>query len=425
MKAKWYHRFNPFIKMEELTLNNAGRWLADMLNQGYQSYTGKNVSVESSLSHTAVLSAVRLISESIASIPLELYKIVGEDERQKARGHPLYYILHNQPNPEMTAFSFWELAMFNLLLIDGNFYAEIEKNLRGEVISLHPLLSKKMDIKRINGEITYIYELPDSSKVHIPTDNIFHLHGLSSNGIKGMSPLAHAKEAIGLGLAAEEFGARFFGNGGSVSGVLESDLELGEEGRKNLRESFDETYKGLSKAHRLLILEEGLKYKQMGVPPDQAQFLETRKYQVTEVARIFRVPPHLLYDLDRSTNNNIEQQSLEYVKYTLLPWVTRIEQTISWKLLSQSDKKKYLPEFWMNGLLRGDLQSRFEAYHIARNDGIITDDEWRKFENWNPLTPEQRSKVWRPVNMVPGDTPAEHQMKAHHASGGGDNNAKK
>lgn len=401
-------------------MSNAGRWLADLLSSGYTSFTGRQVTVKSALSNTAVLAAVRLISETIASVPLHIYERQGEDGKKKARGHPLYNILHNQPNSEMTAFSFWEMAMYNLLLSDGNFYAEIERNIKGDIIALWPLLPSNMEVKRNNGELTYIYRLPDNTKVQIPSKSVFPLHGFSANGIIGLTPLQLAKEAIGLGLAAEEFGARFFGNGGNVNGVLETDDELGEEGRQNLRESFDETYKGLSRAHRLLILEEGMKYKQTGIPPDEAQFLETRKFQVTEIARFFRVPPHMIYDLDRSTNNNIEQQSLEFVKYTLIPWVTRIEQTIFMKLLDEKEKKKFFTEFMLNGLLRGDIKSRFEAYHIARLDGIITDDEWRSFENWNPLTPEQRAKTWRPVNMVPGDTPVQHQAAINPASKGGE-----
>lgn len=413
MKLKWYQRFNPFFKMAVLTLDNAGRWLADLLSPGFESYTGKNVSVQSALSNTSVSAAVRLIAETIASVPLNVYQRQGEDGKKKARGHPLFYILHTQPNSEMTAFSFWEMAFYNLLLTNGNFYAEIERNLKGDIIALWPLLADNMKVKRDKntGEIVYIYELPDGSKTEIPQDRIFHLHGLSLNGITGVTPLQMAKESIGLGLAAEEFGARFFGNGGNVNGVLETDDELGEVGRTNLRESFDETYKGLSRSHRLLILEQGMKYKQTGIPPDQAQFLETRKFQVTEIARFFRVPPHMIYDLEHATFSNIEHQSLEFVKYTLLPWLKRVEQTISWKLFNGEEKRNCFAEFALDGLLRGDIESRFRAFHTARQDGIITADEWRAMENWNPLTPEQKAETWRPVNMVPADAPVEHQMK--------------
>lgn len=398
------------------TLDNAGRWLADILAPGMQSYTGRNVDVQSALSSTAVWAATRLIGETIAALPLNTYIREGDNGKKKARGHPLYYLLHTQPNDEMTAFSFWEMAFYQLLLTDGSFYAEIERNLRGDVIALWPLLPHKMTVSRQEGVLTYTYELPNGSKVNIPANNVFPIHGPSLNGLTGLTPLGLAKESIGLGLATEEFGARFFKNGGSVSGVLESPDELGEDGRQNLRESFEETYSGLSKAHRLLILEEGMTYKQIGIPPDQAQFLETRKFQVTEIARFFRVPPHMIYDLDKATFSNIEHQSLEFVKYTLLPWLVRVEQAISWRLLSKTEKQKYFVEFNVEGLLRGDMKSRFEAYHIARMDGTMARDEIRALENMNPLTPEQLADTWRPVNMVPGDTPVESQIKHPNAN---------
>lgn len=402
---KWYQRVNPFFKNEASNMSNAGKWLADLLTMGYQSHTGKEVTVQSAITNSAVSAAVRLIAETIATLPLHVYERVGEDGKKKARDHPLYQILHNQPNDEMTAFSFWEMALYQLLLADGNFYAEIELNNAQEVIALWPLLPNMMDVRRIDGVITYVYQLPNGAKTPIPNSRVFHLHGLSGNGLKGITPLEMAREAIGLTLAAEEYGARFFGNGANVNGVLETEDILGEDGRQNLRKSFDETYGGLSKAHRLLILEQGMKYKQTGMAPDDAQFLETRKFQIAEIARLFRVPPHMIYDLDRATFSNIEQQSLEFVKYTILPWLTRIEQTILWKLFNKKEKQKLFAEFSLEGLLRGDIKSRFEAFHIARLDGIITDDEWRAFENWNPLTDEQRKRVYRPVNMVLGDTP--------------------
>lgn len=421
--------FNKLIfKNESSNMSNAGRWLADMLGTGFGSYTGKEVSVKSAMTNGAVNAAVRLIAETIASVPLHVYERIGETGKKRARGHPLYKILHSQPNSEMTAFSFWEIVMFWLLLGHGNFYAEIERSLGGKILALWPLIPSNMQINRVqnektgNWEISYLYTLPNGGKHTFNNSEIFHLHGIGSNGIIGFTPLQMAAQAIGLSLGAEEFGARFFGNGGNVNGVLESELELGDDGRQNLRESFDETYGGLSRAHRLLILEQGVKYKQTGIPPDQAQFLETRRFQVTDIARFFRVPPHMIYDLERSTNNNIEQQSLEFVQYTLLPWVIRIEQTIFWKLLTEKEQEQIFAEFDLDGLLRGDMKSRYESYHIARLDGWITADQIRAKENMNPLTPEELAQTWRPVNMVPGDTTIEMQTAhaANQPAGGGD-----
>lgn len=421
--------FNKLLfKNESSNMSNAGRWLADLLNSGYNSYTGKEVSVQSALTHGAVNASVRLISSTISSIPLHLYKFDKNDVKNKARGHPLYKILNRQPNSEMIAFSFWEIAMFWLLLGNGNFYAEIESTVGGKVLALWPLIPNNMKVERNQDEktglwvISYLYTLPNGGKHRFKQEQILALHGLGSNGITGFTPLQMAAQAIGLGLGAEEYGARFFGNGGNVNGVLESELELGEEGRQNLRESFEETNGGLSKAHRLLILEQGLKYKQTGIPPDAAQFLETRKFQVTEIARFFGVPPHMIYDLERSTNNNIEHQSLEFVRYSLLPWIIRIEQTIVWKLLTAQEQNEYFAAFDLDSMLRGDMKSRYEVYHIARMDGIMTANQIRAKENENPLTPEEVAQTWRPVNMVPGDTTIEAQT-AHAAkvpAGGGE-----
>lgn len=385
--------WNLFTRKPQRTNRVSTSWWGGL------AYTGKPVTQDSALSFSAVNTAVRILAETIASLPLHVYRRVGDDGKKKARGHPLYHILHNQPNTEMTAFSFWEFALHNVLL-HGTFYAEIERNQAGQIIGLWPLLSQNMRVERQDGELRYIYTLPDGTQTPpIPPEYIFTFHGLSGNGITGYGILHLAKETIGLGLAAEEFGARFFGNGGNVAGVLEHPLELGEEGRKNLRESFEETYTGLSKAHRVLILEEGAKYNKIGIPPNEAQFLETRKFQVTEIARFFRVPPHMLADLERSTNNNIEHQSLEFVKYSITPWVVRIEQAILWKLFSENEKKNLFSEFALDGLLRGDIKSRFEALDIARRNGVINANDWRALENWNPIEGPAGTEYWRPTNM--------------------------
>lgn len=411
--------FGPVVAKRVTETSTKSSWARSLFSAmfGGQSYTGKQVTEESALTYTAVYAAVRILAETIASIPLHVYIRVGEDGKKRARRHPLYNILHNQPNTEMTAFSFWEVMMFGLLF-HGNCYAEIEKNLAGEVIGLWPLLPQNMTVGRIDGEVTYFYLLPDGKTVAIKKEQIFHVHGLSSNGIVGFSPLHMAREAIGLGLAAEEFGARFFGNGGNVSGVLEHPDVLGEGGRENLRKSFDETYGGLSRAHRLMILEEGMKYVRIGIPPNEAQFLETRKFQIVEIARFFRVPPHMLAELEKSSFSNIEHQSLEFVKFSIVPWAVRIEQTILWKLFSTQEKNYMFAEFSLEGLLRGDIKSRFEALDIARRNGIITANQWRALENWNPLTKEEVSETWRPVNMVPADTPVAVQTP----TGGGETN---
>lgn len=421
---KWYQRFNPFSKRE--SLSNPSSSFVDWLlgGRGQQSYSGKTVNAQTALTLTAFNSGVRIIAETIASIPFHVYQR-NEKGKQIARDHPLYNLIHRQPNSEMTAFSFWEVMIHNMVIY-GNCYADIEYDNGGNVIGLWPLLPQNMKVERFNGVIRYRYLLPaDKGQAGqeqiIKNEFILHIHGLSPNGLVGYDQVQLGKEAIGLGLAVEEFGNRFFGNGGNVSGVLEHPLELGEEGRKNLRQSFEETNSGLTNAHRLLILEEGLKYEQMGIAPDAAQFLETRKFNVNDIARLLRLPPHMLGDMSGSTNNNIEQQSLEFVKYSILPWVVRIEQTFWWKLLSEKDKRSFFAEFSLDGLLRGDLLSRTQALHIQRMDGIISANEWREIENMNAQEGDQGDVYYVPVNWIDASKePIPQQMKPTNPPKGGE-----
>lgn len=423
---KWYQRFNPFSKRE--SISNPSSTFVDWLLGGrsQQSYTGKTVNAQTALTLTAFNAGIRIISETIASIPLHVYQKQNKGKRI-ATEHALYNLIHWQPNSEMTAFSFWEVMLHNMAIY-GNCYADIEFDNGGNVIALWPLLPQNMKMERFNGVIRYRYLLPaDTGQAGqeqiIANEFIFHVHGPSPNGLYGYNQVQLGKEAIGLGLAVEEFGNRFFGNGGNVSGVLEHPAELGEDGRKNLRDSFEETNSGLTNAHRLLILEEGLKYVQMGIPPDAAQFLETRKFSVNDMARHLRLPPHMLGDLSGSTNNNIEQQSLEFVKYSILPWVVRIEQTARWKLLSEKDKRSYFAKFDLDGLLRGDLLSRTQALHIQRMDGIISANDWLEVENKNAQEGDQGDIYFVPVNWIDASKePIAQPMKATNPPGGGDTN---
>ena len=350
------------------------------------STSGKRVNERSSMQMTAVYSCVRILSEAVAGLPLHFYKYTDNGGKEKAAGHPLYFLLHDEPNPEMTSFVFRETLMTHLLLW-GNAYAQIIRNGRGEVIGLYPLMPDRMNVERDSkGQLYYEYTagMDDAPTVKgstaiLPPSEVLHIPGLGFDGLVGYSPIAMAKNAIGMAIACEEYGAKFFANGAQPGGVLEHPGTLKDPAR--VRESWQSAFGGSHNANRVAVLEEGLKYTPVSVPPEQAQFLETRKFQVNEIARIFRVPPHMVGDLDKSSFSNIEQQSLEFVKYTLDPWVSRWEQSMSRALLTPEEKKKYFMKFNVDGLLRGDYQSRMNGYAVGRQNGWMSANDIRELEN--------------------------------------------
>ena len=356
--------------------------------------SGKNVNERSAMRVTAVYACVRVLSEAIASLPLHLYKKISRFGKEKAIEHPLYEILHNEPNPEMTSFVFRETLMSHLLLW-GNAYAQIIRNGKGQIMALYPLMPNRMTVDRdSNGEIYYKYFTNESdnknlkrlSQINIKKEEIFHVPGLGFDGLVGYSPIAMAKNAIGMAIATEEYGAKFFANGASPSGVLEHPGNIKDPDK--LRESWNKLFQGSANSHKIAILEEGLKYQPIGISPNEAQFLETRKFQIDEIARIFRVPPHMVGDLDKSSFSNIEQQSLEFVKYTLDPWVARWEQAIHRSLLLKNEKKDYFVKFNVDGLLRGDYQSRMNGYATGMQNGFLSPNDIRSLENMD-LIPDE------------------------------------
>lgn len=370
---------------------------------GNKSASGVSVNERTALTSTSVFSAVDILSRTLASLPLHVYRRLIGGGKEKVTEHPLYPILHDLANPEMTSFEFRQALMGHLALW-GNAYAEIERNNAGEVIALWPLRPDRMTIKRDNNGLLYVYQLPNGEQVGLRQSNVMHVRGLSSDGIVGYSPIRMAREAIGLSLATEEFGARFFGNGSNPGGVLQHPGKLSEDAAKRLRDSWAEMHQGLSQSHRVAILEEGMTWQQVGIPPEYAQFLETRKFQVTEIARIFHVPPHMLGDLDRSTFSNIEHQGIEFVVHTMRPWLVCWEQAMKRDLFLPSERRIYFAEFLVDGLLRGDIQSRYQAYAIGRQNGWLSADDIRELENMNPLADGQGKVYLVPLNMVPADT---------------------
>lgn len=364
------------------------------------SATGVKVTETSALQSVAVFACVRLLSETLASIPLPLYKRLTKRSKQRASEHPLYSILHDSPNPEMTSFNFREVLMGHLVLW-GNAYAEIDWKPNGKVNALWPLRPDRMRVARRKGKLWYHYRLPDGTEAILPSYQVLHIPGLGFDGIIGYSPIHMAREAIGLSLATEEFGAKFFGNGANPGGVLEHPQSLSKEAQDNLRESWNQMHQGLSNQHRIAILEEGMKYQQIGIPPDDAQFIETRKFQRGEIASFFHIPPHMIGDLEKATYSNIEHQAIEFVIYTMRPWFVRWEQAINKKLLWPDERKDYFAEFLVEGLLRGDVETRYKAYATARQWGWLSADDIRELENMDPLPDGQGQIYYMPMNMLP------------------------
>lgn len=371
------------------------------------STSGKRVNERSAMQMTAVYSCVRILSEAVASLPLHFYEYDANGSKKKAVEHPLYFILHDEPNPEMTSFVFRETLMTHLLLW-GNAYAQIIRNGKGEIIALYPLMPDRMTVDRDeNGKLYYEYltstdDAPINKKATVrldPTD-VLHIPGLGFDGLVGYSPIAMAKNAIGLAIAAEEYGSKFYANGAAPSGVLEHPGTLKDPAK--VRESWSQTFGGSQNSHKVAVLEEGMKYTPISISPNEAQFLETRKFQIDEIARIFRVPPHMVGDLEKSSFSNIEQQSLEFVKYTLDPWVSRWEQTMIRSLLTKEEKKKYFIKFNVDGLLRGDYQSRMNGYSVGIQNGFMSPNDVRELENMD-LIPEEKGGNTYMVNgnMMP------------------------
>ena len=387
----WNRLFKP--KVEDYSISSRYRFLMG------PTAAGKNVNERSAMQLTAVYACVRILAEGVAGLPLHLYKCGKNGSREKAVDHSLYFLLHDEPNPEMTSFVFRETLMTHLLLY-GNCYCQIIRDGRGQVTALYPLMPNQMSVDRDEkGQLYYTYlrsgEEADTMKkgtVYLLPEDVLHIPALGFDGLVGYSPIAMAKNSIGMGLACEEYGAKFFANGAAPSGVLEHPGTIKDITR--LRESWNAIYGGSKNAGKVAILEEGMHYSPISISPNEAQFLETIKFQVDEIARIFHVPPHMIGDLERSTFSNIEQQSLEFVKYTLNPWVCRWEQALTKSLLSPKEKREYCIKFNVDGLLRGDYQSRMNGYAVGRQNGWMSANDIRELEHMEKIPGEEGGDLY-------------------------------
>lgn len=383
---------------------------------GRPSKTGVVVNEQTAMRFTTVYACIQVLSQTLASMPIILYRDrrVGDKSSGKDRAvdHPLYDILKTAPNNEIPSMYLKE-TMMGHVCSSGNCYAQIQRNRRGEVISLNLLPWTMTDVIRNPTTHELEYWTNDRGKpVKLNPADVLHIPGLGFDGIRGYSPIRMAMEAIGLGMAAEEFGASFFSNGANAGGVVEYEGKMSNDAKEQFRKSFMEKYAGLGKSNSVIFLENGSKYTKVAIPNNDAQFLETRRFQKEEIASIYRVPLHLIQDLERSTNNNIEHQSLEFVIYTMLPWLTRWEQFINFKCLTKKEREQgYFAEFLINALLRGDTVARAEMLHKMRQDGVINADEWRELENMNPQENGQGKYYLINGNMISVETAAKQQPR--------------
>jgi HK97 family phage portal protein len=365
---------------------------------GYSSHAGVAVTESSSMRVAAVFACVNCISWDLASLPVITYERLDRGKK-RAPNHPVYHLLHDEPNSEQTAFQFISSRQTNALL-SGNGYAEIEFQ-AGKPAALWPIPSWRCQPMRTNNEareLFYRITLPDNTQKDLAPYRILHLPGLSMDGIIGMSVIRQGRESIGLALAQEEFGARFYGNGTNIGMVATHPSTLSAQASANLKTSIANQSEGLGKSHRIMLLEDGLKVEKMTIQPDDAQYIEGRQFQIEDIARMFRVPPHKIGHLLRATFSNIEQQNTEYYISTLRPWIINWEQEIKRKLFTPWDGDRYFSAFLFDSLLRGDTLARYSAYNLGRNAGFLSANEIREMENLNPI--EGGDEYLRPLNMV-------------------------
>lgn len=376
---------------------NPDDWMWETFG-GKKTASGERVSEKNALKLSAVWACVNVISQTTSSLPLNIYRSRKDGGKDKLTKHPLQRLLHDAPNPDMTAMLFRETLQAHTLTW-GNGYAEIVRNGAGRPVELWPIDPSTIEAKRTDAGALF-YQIRNTDTKINPM-NILHIPGMSFDGVVGYSIIRMAREGLGLTSASEKFGAALFGNGAIASGVLSIPGELGDEAYNRLKKSLNEEHVGAGKSHKPMLLEGGLQFTQTSIPPDDAQFLETRKFQTEEIARWFNVPLYKIKNLDKATFSNIEQQAIEFVVDTIRPWLVRWEQEIKRKLLMPSERDVFA-EHKVDALLRGDTKARYAAYHTGRQAGFLSVNDIRAFENMNPI--EGGDIYLTPLNMADAAT---------------------
>lgn len=359
-------------------------------------FTGSAVTVSKAYGFVPVMAAIRLRSETIASLPLGVFERIPRG-KQSAPDHRVYGLLHDQANPEMSSFV-WREVMQSHLESWGNCYSEIEYDTDGFPLYLWPLRADMMENYREDGALTYYYTLPDGTRVKLPRHRVFHIPGLGYDGRVGYSPIHMARQAIALGQAAEEMAGRFYQNDArpGIAIKLGPEYDYDDDAKKRLAESFDATHAGLQNKHRTAVLDEGMDIEQFGFPAEDAQLVEQQRWSVEQVCRIFNIPPHMLHSLERATFNNIEELGLNFVTYSLRPWLVRWEQQIKMQLLAGDTT--HFAEFNVEGLLRGKIADRMDAYWKRFQMGSLSANEIREKENDNPI--DDGDNYYVPANII-------------------------
>ncbi len=354
------------------------------------------VDSDTAFTHAPVFTAVLILADSLASVGVKLYKRVGGG-REAAREHPLYSVLALQPNIYMSATDYLQMVYIDLLL-RGNHYAQIIRNAFGNVVGLYPLIADKMQVALRGNKKVYVYEAP-KGKVALPASEVFHVKYIpDKSGLVGINPIESYRQAIRLSMTTEKFGENFFKNGANASGLLKHPKVLSEEAYERLRKSFEEKYQGLANSGKPIILEEGMDYVRLSLSNEDSQFLDTRRFQKSEIAAMFRVPPHMLGDMSKSTFNNMEEMSRSFVKFALAPLAKRFESAVAVQLLSDAERAEYYAKFNLNSLMRGDPKTRAEYYRILVNIGAITPNEIRALEELDPKGSEA-DELYMQLNM--------------------------
>lgn len=346
---------------------------------------------------TTVFACNRVIAETISSISLDVFELV-DGGKEKATNHSLYTILKYNPNPNMTSVM-WREMIVQDLNTRGNHYSQIIRNKNKDVVSIFPLKTDNMSVKQLDsGKIEYTYDT-GKGKINVPASEVLHVVGLpSENGITGLSPIQYNRAALELGATTQQFGMNFFEKGANASGAFYTPGELSDEAYKRLKNDLGSNYIGLLHSGKPLLLEGGLKFERISIPNNDAQFLETRKYQKEEIASIFRVPMHMINSLENATFSNIEHQSLEFVQFTILPWVKRMEQAFNLRLLSHAERQRYTIKFNVDTLLRGDFKTRTDGYQTLIQNGVMSINEVRALENMNKV--DGGDKRFMQLNMT-------------------------
>lgn len=389
-------------------------WLIHALGGGGPSSSGVMVNARTSLNLAAVYACVRLLAETIGSLPLNIYERVESGGKKLATAHPLYGLLHDEPNEQMSSLIWRETCQGHLGLW-GNGYSEIERDGAGEIAAIWPVPADRTTVRRLNGRKIYIFRRPNNEEVTLDDVDVIHVPGLGYDGLIGYSPIDMARQVFGGALATQEFGNRFFANGANASGILTSDHELSDKAFAHLRESFAAKQSGLHNAHKPIILEDGTKWQAVSIPPENAQFLETRYFGIEEICRWYNVPPHMVQHLKDATFSNIENQAIQFVVYSIRPWLVRWEQELNRKLFRGEDRRRYFVQFNADGLLRGDTAARSTFYREQFMIGSITQNEIRALENRNPIPGGDTAYV--PLNMISAEAAAKAPAEPAPAQG--------